>query len=337
MRIQRKSLPTSILCISVLIVIYGLVAVAPEPEPEPNPSNGGKVSKTIIVGKSGNVDFSSIQSAINSIPVNNRAWVRVQIKNGVYGEKVQIPIEKPFIVLEGESMKDTIIAYGDYGLHKNATFSVFADNVVARRISFYNTYNHPLNNGVNKNPIHEAAAAMVMGNRISFYECGFYGLQDTLWDVQGLHYYKSCFIEGSADFIFGLARSMFEKCVISVIDDGYITAQGRDSFEDRSAFVFKECSVIGKGKTYLGRPWRCHSTVLFYNSSFSNAVEPQGWDIWNCHGHERDITYVEHGCYGPGANTSKRVNWMKKLSNVMVSRMMSLSFINKRGWIEKQP
>ncbi|KAI3954716.1 hypothetical protein MKW92_040395 [Papaver armeniacum] len=287
MRIQRKSLPTSILCISFLIVIYGLVAVAPEPEPEPNPSNGGKVSKTITVGKSGHVDFSSIQSAINSIPVNNRAWVRVQIKNGVYGEKVQIPIEKPFIVLEGESMKDTIIAYGDYGLHKNATFSVFADNVVARRISFY-------------------VCGHGNGNRISFYECGFYGLQDTLWDVQGLHYYKSCFIEGSADFIFGLAQSMFEKCVISVIDDGYITAQGRD-----------KCSVIGKGKTYLGRPWRCHST-------------PQGWDIWNCHGHERDITYVEHGCYGPGANTSKRVNWMKKLSNVMVSRMMSLSFINKK-------
>ncbi|KAI3956887.1 hypothetical protein MKX01_000921 [Papaver californicum] len=318
MKIYRKSLSTSIICVSILIVIYGLGMVAPES----NSSNGGKVSKTIIVGKSGNVHFSTIQSAINSIPVNNKAWVRVQVKNGIYGEKVQIPIEKPFIVLEGESMKSTIIAWGDYSLHKNATFSVFADNFVARRISFYNTYNHPLNNGADKNPKHEAAAAMVMGNKVSFYECGFYGLQDTLWDVQGLHYYKSCFIEGAADFIFGLARSIFEKCTISVIEDGYITAQGRDSV---------------KNKTYLGRPWRCHSTVLFYNSNLSNVVVPQGWDIWNCHGHEGDITYAEHGCYGPGSNMSKRVHWMKKLNNLTLSRMASLSFINKKGWIERQP
>ncbi|KAI3978252.1 hypothetical protein MKX01_013083 [Papaver californicum] len=336
MRICTKSFPTSMICNFILIVIYGLATVALETELNSS-NNGGKVSKVITVGKSGHVDFSNIQSAINSIPVNNKAWVRVQVKNGIYGEKVQIPVEKPFIVLEGESMKDTIIAWGDYGLHKNATFSVFADNFVARRISFYNTYNHPLNNGANKNPTHEAAATMVMGNRVSFYECGFYGLQDTLWDAVGLHYYKSCFIEGFADFIFGQARSIFEKCTISAIGDGYITAQGRDSGKNRSAFVFKECDVIGTGKAYLGRPWRCHSTVLFYNSKISNAVVPQGWDIWNCHGHEGDITYAEHGCYGPGSNMSKRVPWMKKLNNLTVSRMASLSFINKRGWIERQP
>ncbi|MCL7039930.1 hypothetical protein MKW94_001150 [Papaver nudicaule] len=120
-------------------------------------------------------------------------------------------------------------------------------------------------------------------------------------------------------------------------DNGYITAQGKDSTENKSAFVFKDCDVIGSGNIYLGRPWRCHSTVLFYGSNFSSAVVPQGWSIWNCHGHENEITYAEHGCYGPGANTSKRVPWMKTLSLQTVSRMSSLSFINRKGWIERQP
>ncbi|KAK9689011.1 hypothetical protein RND81_09G028000 [Saponaria officinalis] len=44
----------------------------------------------------------------------------------------------------------------------------------------------------------------------AFWGCGFYGVQDTLHDVQGRHYFKDCHIQGSIGFIFGMAKSIYE-------------------------------------------------------------------------------------------------------------------------------
>lgn len=70
-----------------------------------------------------------------------------------------------------------------------------------------NSYNNPVNN---KNPRVAAVAAMIYGDKSSFYRCGFFGLQDTLWDGQGRHYYHLCTIQGAVDFIFGSAQSIFQ-------------------------------------------------------------------------------------------------------------------------------
>lgn len=57
---------------------------------------------------------------------------------------------------------------------------------------------------------YRAVAAMVHGEHISFYECGFVSVQDTLWDKEGHHLFKSCYIEGHVDFIFGDGTSVYE-------------------------------------------------------------------------------------------------------------------------------
>ncbi|AES74454.1 carbohydrate esterase family protein [Medicago truncatula] len=48
-------------------------------------------------------------------------------------------------------------------------------------------------------------------NKSAFYNCAFYGFQDTLYDHHDLHYFKSCFIQGSLDFIFSLKRSLLSN------------------------------------------------------------------------------------------------------------------------------
>lgn len=53
-------------------------------------------------------------------------------------------------------------------------------------------------------------AALVMGDNTAFYRCGFKSWQDTLWDVQGHHYFKRCTINGAVDFIFGNGQSIYE-------------------------------------------------------------------------------------------------------------------------------
>lgn len=58
-------------------------------------------------------------------------------------------------------------------------------------------------------------ALRIGGDQAAFYGCGFYGAQDTLNDDRGRHYFKECFIQGSIDFIFGNARSLYAVCPFS--------------------------------------------------------------------------------------------------------------------------
>ncbi|KAK8545406.1 hypothetical protein V6N13_066692 [Hibiscus sabdariffa] len=296
------------------------------------------ISKTITVDQSGHGDFTDVQSAINSIPSNNQAWTLVHVKAGTYNEKVNIPKDKQKIFLQGESRRTTIIQFGDGGDSiKSTTFSLFADDFVAKDITFQNTYN--LESG---RPITWAPAALIHADKASFYRCGFVSVQDTLTDYQGRHYFDSCYIEGAVDFIWGNGQSIYAGCIIKVTiprgRTGTITAQGRNSASENTGFVFKNCLIYGTGPAYLGRAYRAYSRVLFHHSRMLDMVVPQGWSAWNYGGKENTIVYGEVDCYGPGADKSKRVRWEKNLSPTDLKHLLKTkTFINQEGWLQKQP
>ena len=56
----------------------------------------------------------------------------------------------------------------------------------------------------------QGVALRISADTAVFLGCKFLGAQDTLYDHIGRHYYKDCYIEGSVDFIFGNALSLFE-------------------------------------------------------------------------------------------------------------------------------
>lgn len=157
-----------------------------------------------------------------------------------------------------------------------------------------------------------AVAASIGGDKATFYDCSFRGLQDTLCDYVGRHYFQNCWIEGSTDFIFGFGQSMYENCILSTLavnnkgTVGYITAQDRDDPRKPRGFVFKYTGVVGSGKAYLGRAYGRYSTV-FYKSYVSDVVTPEGWNAWNNKGHKSQLIYAEDTCRGPGFNPAKRV------------------------------
>ncbi|KAH6786777.1 Pectin lyase-like superfamily protein [Perilla frutescens var. hirtella] len=298
------------------------------------------VSQTIVVDPSGRGDFRTIQAAIDSIPSQNQRWICVDIKEGRYKEKVTIARDKPYIYLQGKGIDNTVIQWNDHGsIDTSATFTSQADYTIAMGIKFVNSFNSPPNG--NRNPLERAVAALIAGDKSAFYQCGFFGIQDTLWDVKGRHYFKSCTIEGAVDFIFGAGQSLYESCMISVAagilkgTPGYITAQGRENPHDTSGFVFKDCKIAGNGKAYLGRAWREYARVVFYNTLMSDIVVPQGWYAWNGAGKEDQLTMSEYNCRGLGSESSERVEWEKKLSEGEMKQLTSISFIDEEGWMNQ--
>ncbi|KAK4421600.1 putative pectinesterase 29 [Sesamum alatum] len=294
---------------------------------------------TIYVNPSGEGNFTTIQAAIDSVPAYNKRWTCIHIERGLYREQIRIPYDKPFIYLRGQGERKTYVVWDAHdSTSTSATFTSQADNTIAKYITFINSYNsHPISK--NK-PMRPAVAAMIQGDKSVFHRCGFFGLQDTLWDEHGRHYFRSCSIKGAVDFIFGAGQSLYEGCTISVVaralkGPGYITAQGRSHAQDTNGFVFKNCNIGGNGKTFLGRPWRDYARVVFYNTSMSSVVVPQGWDARV--GLEDRPTFAEHNCRGVGSNTSRRVKWLKKLSERDLNYLTSISFIDDDGWMNKLP
>ena len=47
-----------------------------------------------------------------------------------------------------------------------------------------------------KEPIKPTAPSRIHGDKYAFYSCGFLGLQDTLWDVEGRHYFMIAILKG---------------------------------------------------------------------------------------------------------------------------------------------
>ncbi|EYU32660.1 hypothetical protein ABFS82_14G034600 [Erythranthe guttata] len=329
------SLQLSVCTFLVLVLSFSSTLQSRNIKPEIYP--------TIYVDPSGRGNFTTVQAAIDSVPSYNKRWTCIHIKKGVYREKVRIPNNKQFIYLKGEGKRKTYIVWDDHdSIATSATFTCQANNTIVKCITFVNSYNYPNSGSLNNNnPMRTAVAAVIQGDKTVFYRCGFFGLQDTLWDERGRHYFKLCTIQGAVDFIFGSGQSLYERCTISVVSralngiPGYITAQGRSHAEETNGFVFKDCNIVGNGKTFLGRPWREYARVVFYNTSMSDIVVPQGWDSWFSVGREYQLTFAEHNCRGLGSNTSKRVKWAKKLSEGEVEQLTRMSYIDNEGWMSK--
>ncbi|CAI0459614.1 unnamed protein product, partial [Linum tenue] len=259
--------------------------------------------------------------------------IHQKLAHGICREQVTISYDKPCVFLEGEGQKETNIIYNGHNqMDQSATFSSYPPNVVAKGITFQVPYG---------NGIVPALAARVYGDKTAFYDCSFVGVQDTLWDATGRHYFSNCYIQGAVDFIFGRGQSFYENAEIYATGGGYITAQGRATANDPSGFVFFGGSVGASPgvSIFLGRAYGPYSRVIFQSTYMTAAVDPRGWDAWRYAGQEKNIFYVEANCKGPGSDRSKRVPWEKNLDRYpsLLRQYSRDAFVNRDGWIGNQP
>ncbi|KAL6610522.1 hypothetical protein ACP70R_040491 [Stipagrostis hirtigluma subsp. patula] len=300
-------------------------------------------TRTIVVDKdpaAGN--FTSIQAAVDSLPLINLARVVIRVNAGTYTEKVTISPMRAFVTIEGAGADKTVVQWGDtaetpgpwgrpMGTFASATFAVNSAFFVAKNITFKNTAPVPRPGALGK----QGVALRISADNAAFVGCNFLGAQDTLYDHLGRHYYRDCYIEGSVDFIFGNALSLFEGCHVHAIARNYgaLTAQNRQSILEDTGFSFLKCRVTGSGALYLGRAWGTFSRVVFAYTYMDNIIVPRGWYNWGDPTREMTVFYGQYKCTGPGANYAGRVAWSRELTDEEAKPFISLDFIDGFEWL----
>ncbi len=323
----------------------------------------------MIVAQNGSGDFRTVQAAIDAVPADHAEPLVIQIKNGIYREKIRI--DKPLITLIGENAAGTVLTYDDAAkkLLPNGepmnTFNSYSAYIGgldfrAENITFANTAGDGRKVG-------QALALYADADRMVFRNCRFLGCQDTVFNgplpkyptPKGLNlihptlgldeteypgtlrqYFEDCYIEGDIDFIFGSAIVVFNRCEIVVNDrqepvNGYITA-GSQSTWLPYGHVFLDCrltSRAAKHSVYLGRPWRDHAKAAFINCWMGEHIHPAGWHNWDQPHREQTVRYLEYRSHGPGANDAARVSWSKILTDPEATAYTAANILaGSDGW-----
>ncbi|KAM3285363.1 hypothetical protein P3S67_024162 [Capsicum chacoense] len=278
-----------------------------------------KINANVVVAKDSSGKYKTVKQAIASAPVKSNSRYVIYIKKGDYKENIVIDKDKWNIMLLGDGLEDTIITgnlnnASGIGTYETPTVASNADGFIAQNMRIRNT----------AGPKGEQAVALrVTGDRSVINKCKIDAYQDTLYVHNQRQFYKDCYITGTIDFIFGNAAVVFQKCNIVARkplsgQQNMVTAQGKTDKNQSTGISIQSCNitpspdlkpVIKDFKTFLGRPWKNFSTTVYMESYIDNHIDPAGWAPWIGTMYLDTLYFGEYKNNGPGADTSKRVNW----------------------------
>lgn len=282
------------------LVIASIPARASEPS----------FAMVLTVAADGSGDYTSIQSAIDTIPRSNRDRMLIDVRDGIYYEKVLLMQDR--ITIRGQSRKGTQVKFNapreEYDRRYDAigpgVMNVFGDDTVIQRMTIENTQ---------PNETH-AFAIYGQPNRLILDDCevlGSGGDTLSLWNTShGMYYHRNCQFRGGVDFV--CPRGW---CFIR---DSQFQAVGRSAMlwhdghmDPTMKFVLCDCSFDGPENFWLGRN---HYPSQFYLLSAhfsrrmadkpiqtterrSSVADPPLFErkyFWNCHRDGGDYSWFRN-------------------------------------------
>ncbi|KAL2503385.1 putative pectinesterase/pectinesterase inhibitor 13 [Forsythia ovata] len=282
-------------------------------------ADGLKQTPNVTVAKDGSGNYTTITAALNAMPGKYKGRYVIYVKEGVYEENVIVTKKMENITMYGEGSQKSIVTgsknfVDGVPTFQTATFVALGEGFMAKSLGFRNTA------GPEK---HQAVALRVQADRSIFLNCRMEGYQDTLYAQTHRQFYRSCYITGTVDFIFGDAAAIFQNCMIYVrkpMDNqqNIVTAQGRVDKRETTGIVLQNCHILAddtlepekaKFKSYLGRPWKEYSRTVIMETQIGDLIRPAGWLEWNGDFALKTLYYAEYNNKGPGSSTSGRIKW----------------------------
>ena len=301
-----------------------------------------------IIAKDGSGDFTSLQAAIDAVPMSSRMPTILLLRMDEYHEKVIV--NKDNIRIIGEARDRTVITNSgcakdldadgkEKGTFLSYTFLVTGNNVEVENLTIRN----------------DAGDGSLVGQAVAVYAAGDRGVwrnvrmiahQDTLFcgptmpkvarDAlprlipEGVtsvgdcpltlnrQYFEDCYIQGDVDFIFGPYRCWFERCTLFMNKRGGLYTAANTPEQSPYGLVFHNCKLTGEcapGQAYLGRPWRAFARTVFLHCEMGEHVSPQGFQDWQG-GAPVTERYAEYGTTGARADQSTRHPKQKRMTEV---------------------
>ena len=246
-------------------------------------------ARDYFVDKSGaNGAFPTVQSAVDAVTGQTETdRANIFIAPGKYVERVRV--EKPFVtfISQGQTRGDVIISFngtaGNGDLRESVSILPSATAFMARNLTFENST--PDESRI------QGLALRCDADRAVFDNVHFLGYQDTLmvWSSTR-QYFRKSWITGDADFIFGNATAVFDRCTIESTGPGFITAADTRR-TTANGLIFLDCLLVdGFGRApsnsvFLGRPWLYSPqeqmpSVIFIRTRMWPHITRAGWDPW---------------------------------------------------------
>ncbi|MGN6370377.1 MAG: pectinesterase family protein [Phycisphaerae bacterium] len=275
----------------------------------------------------GGTNFTTIQSAINSIPAGNIQPYRIDISPGTYDEAVLVPAGKEYITLNGTGGDNSQVIMTRYdwdggpnGWEGSQPLRAYANNFTVLNLTLQNTWG---DNG-------QAMALKTGGDKQIYNNVQILGWQDTLYIGPGRQYFENCTIKGRVDFLWGPGTAVIDNSnLISRVtsnNGGYITAANTPASQTYG-YVIRNSHLSAEttdgssltAVTDLGRPWAAgapssYAQVSYINNVMDAEIRPEGWYDWGNPLNQTTARYSEYGNTGPGADTTNRVPWATQLT-----------------------
>ncbi len=301
----------------------------------------------VTVAADGSGDFSTVQGAIDFVPVNNSKRVVITVKKGTYTEICYVGTAKPFVTIRGEDRANTIIQYANNNNFNTLTgnnrvlFGVDASDFTLETITLKNTTPQ----GGSQAEAFRGNAVRILLNRVNLLS-----RQDTLL-INGTTctaFVTDSYIEGNTDFMWGSGAVYIQRCELKALDTGTATEGYYTQIRNGATGlgnVYVDCrltvadGVVGKSTYFLGRidpntgnfPY---SQAVYLNCAMGPHINAAGWQLNNAttSATVQDWEYRSTDLNGGLLDVSKRLSSSRQISETEANLYRNPAYV-LGGWV----
>lgn len=254
---------------SFLIAIsasVGLASVAPPIRPD------------IVVARDGSGAFSSVQSAVDSVPRDNHERIIIFIKKGTYQEHLRI--DRSFVTLLGEDRLGTRLVWEINDPRKDSNGN--ADRKGIASFNLHNASDVVIENLTIDNPASLGLKPITVfstgeGTRVVIQNAEILGLGgDTLslW-TRGMYYHRNLHVTGTYHFVGPRGTCYLADSLIEVLGPVSNALFNEGMQDERQKFVLHRCQLVSKVPFGLGSNFR-DAAWYFVDCGFPDTLRADG-------------------------------------------------------------